>query len=107
MLTSIVKITTSIVTTVNNIISRLLDHLDSLRKRHAYQLNNGMGCKTIFSIFSRTNEHHLDWLHLRILSQLNIGLHFVVFGFLPVIELMGQINKDVSCDEYCNESFRE
>jgi len=27
--------------------------------------------------------------------------------FVPVIELLGQVNKDVSCDEDYNESFME
>jgi len=33
------------VTTVNNITAHHLDHLDSLRERHAYQLNSWVGCR--------------------------------------------------------------
>jgi len=32
---------------VNNITACHLDHLDSLRKRHDYQLNSRVGCKVI------------------------------------------------------------
>ena len=32
-------------TSVNNITARYLDHLDSLRKRHAYKLNSRVGRK--------------------------------------------------------------
>jgi len=32
------------VTSVNNVTARHLDHLDSLRERHAYQLNSRVGC---------------------------------------------------------------
>jgi len=49
---------------VNDITARHLDHLDSLGRRHAYQLNSRVGCK----------------IHPNIIHQLRLGLPI---GLLP------------------------
>ena len=39
-------------TSVNDITARHLDRLDSLRKKHAYQLNSWVGCNFIYLLIS-------------------------------------------------------
>ena len=55
MSTEGVIIIAPIVTNVNDITARHLAHLDSLRKRHACQLNSRVGCKVGLLFFNYHN----------------------------------------------------
>ena len=52
---------------VNDITARHLDHLDSLRRRHAYQLNSWVGCRVkeemnILRTKRKKKERKANWM---------------------------------------------
>jgi len=66
------------VTSVNNITACHLDHLDSLRKRHAYRLNSWVGC-TVLALYHVAQQRR--WLLLltkleQMILNLRNALHF-------------------------------
>ena len=90
---------------VNNITAHHLDHLDSLRKRHAYQLNSRVGCKLhlcvnlkIYQSPSLLAENNTYTIHcILVSSRLAVMWHLYVVAVclvgVPTVEHINGLPK--------------